>query len=122
MNIDAEIEVSSAKDVLAVPIAAVMRGDIVYVAGEKTEPDDRAPEGYKTVKVETGVSDSEFIEIISGLFEGDVVRMEIVAPQNNEMQMMPGMPGGIGGGMPGGMGGGMPGGMGGGMPGGGMPR
>ena len=114
MNIDVEITTSQAKDVLSIPVTAVNRGNIVYVKGEKTAEKDNAPEGYKSVKVETGVYNSEYIEIKSGLKEGDVVYTpQIQATTTDVFSDMAGM---MGGGMPGGMGA-----MGGGMPGGGMP-
>lgn len=115
MNIDAEIVVMEQKDVLSVPVSAVNRGNKVFVKGNKTDENDSAPEGFKTVDVETGISSDDFIEIVSGLNEGDVV-YALSGNSNSENQMMPGM----GGGMPGGMGGGMPGG--GGAPGGGGNR
>ncbi len=109
MNIDVEITTSQAKDVLAVPVTAVNRGNIVYVKGEKTEENDRAPEGYKSVKVETGVYNNEYIEIKSGLNEGDVVYTpQIQSAATDVFSDMAGMMGSMGGGMPGGMGGGMP--------------
>ena len=117
MNIDAEIVVESVSNVLAVPVSAVTRGNNVYVKGEKESEEDRAPEGYKTVKVQTGVYNDDFIEITKGLKEGDTVWIQSIAGGG---MRMPGM---MGGGMPGGgMGGGMPGGgMGGARTGGGMP-
>ena len=56
------------------------------------------------MKVTTGLSNEEFIEITSGLKEGDLVRCEVVM-QSNDNMMMPGMEGGMGGG-PGNRGGG----------------
>ena len=109
MNIEASITADSAKNALSVPVAAVNRGNIVYVKGEKTQEGDRAPEGFYSVKVTTGVTTDTFVEILSGLNEGDVV----YAPQQQQGQQtmmfpgMSGMRGGMGGGMPGGMGGGM---------------
>jgi len=124
MNIDVEIITNQAEGVLAVPVSAVNRGNLVYVKGEKTDENDTAPEGYKSIKVETGVYNNDFIEIKSGLSEGDVVYVPVVqSTVDNPFAAF----GGMGGGMPqGGMGGGMPqggrpsGGMGGGMPSGGM--
>ncbi|MBR5236014.1 MAG: HlyD family efflux transporter periplasmic adaptor subunit [Clostridia bacterium] len=129
MNIDVEIITSMAKEVIAIPVAAVSRGNIVYVKGEKTSDDDDAPEGYKSVVVETGINNTQYIEIISGLQEGDIVYIpQIIASQSKDssapmMGGMGGMGGGMsGGGMPGGMPSGMPGGsMGGNRSGGGMP-
>ncbi len=123
MNIDVEITTSQAKDVLAIPVTAVNRGNIVYVKGEKTEEGDSAPEGYKSVKVETGVYNNQYIEIISGLNSGDMVYTpQIQASTTDVFSDMMGMMGSTGG-MPhgGGMSGGnMP--QGGGMSGGNMPH
>ena len=64
--------------------------------------------------METGVSDDSYIEITSGLQDGDTVAYLRTASSGSDMMM-----GGMGGGMPSG-GGGMPSG-GGGMPSGGGP-
>ncbi len=111
MNIDATVVISEVKDVLAVPVGAVNRGDRVFVKGKKTEEKDMAPDGYKTVEVVTGTSNDSFIEIKEGLEEGDVV-YSLTVTQENTQQMMPGMMGGMMGGGMGGANGGM-GGMGG---------
>lgn len=65
---------------------------------------------YDTIKVETGISDDDYIEIVSGLEEGDVVIIESTQVSSSIFSMMGmgGMPGGMGG-MPGGnMGGARP--------------
>ena len=124
MNVDAEIVLSSADDVLAIPSLAVNRGDTVLITSDSPSAvnalEQEAPEGYVYVQVTTGVSDDSYIEITSGLQEGDTVAYLRTASSGSDM-MMSGMPGGdMGGGMPGG-GGGMPsGGPGGGGPGGGF--
>lgn len=126
MNIDAEIITTSAENVLAVPVSAVNRGNTVYVKGEKEDENDRAPEGFKTVRVETGTYNDEYIEIKSGLSEGDIVYVQKIMPsaQDDVMAKIGAMhsgmgvsPAGMGGGMPQGGGnmGGNPAGMGGGM-------
>ena len=122
MNVDAEIVVSSSDSALAIPAAAVSRGDKVLVTADSPSAadalEDEAPEGYVYVAVETGVSDGSYIEVLSGLQEGDTVAyLQLASSSGGESgMMMGGMPSG---GMPGGMsGGGMPGG-GGGMPSGG---
>lgn len=198
MNVDAEIVISNASDVLTVPVNAVSRGNLVLVKdgaeiGSATQPqgsipDDRnaderpaggkdmtttdgmklpegmtppdgnmptpdkptsrpdseasaqteevtdgkeasgekseqsrskmripdAPEGYKYVIVETGVANDDYVEIVSGLSEGDVIYVTVVKnTSTQESAFGMGMGGGIGGGMPaGGMGA---------MPNGGMP-
>lgn len=183
MNIDAEIVLEKAENVIAVPIDAVARGNKVKVITANTstdaanpgnEPSDggnkpengenteqgtapeqsqipeqgNAPEQgnmseqgnaaeqggksetsaqtegqystvpntteYTEVTVETGISDDDYIEIVSGLNEGDVIIVESAERQASfDWSDMGSM---MGGGMPsGGMGGGMPsGGMGGG--------
>ena len=123
MNINVEIITSMAKDVIAIPVAAVSRGNIVYVKGEKENADDKAPDGFKSVAVETGISNNQYIEIVSGLKEGDVVYIPQIAASADKERTLP-MMGGMGSGMPGGMpsggmsSGGTRGGMSGGMPGG----
>ena len=73
-----------------------------FMLGEKTEEKDMAPEGFKTVEVKTGISNDDFIEIVSGLSEGDVV-YAISTNGLQQNQMFPAM-GGMSGGMRGGMG------------------
>ncbi len=139
MNIDAEIILEKVENALVVPIGAVGRGNKVkviktdgkvteqtgkpqkseFVEGEKPQ----IPGGYSTVPndteyeeitVNTGISDEEFIQIISGLNEGDVVIVENTPIGSSIFEKMMGvgaasMGGGMTGGMPGGnMSGGMP--------------
>ena len=121
MSVDATIELASAEDVLAIPSAALNRGDTVLVTadspsaanGTLVESTTEDGEDYYSVEVTTGVSGDDYIEIVSGLQEGDTVVYIPTSSSSSEMgMMMGGMPGGMGGGMPGG-GGGMPGGGGG---------
>jgi len=88
MNIDAEIILEKIEDVLVIPTECIQRGNTVYVKGSKENDKDTAPEGFKTVKVETGMTDSSYVEIISGLSEGDVVRGREVSNTNGVMEMM----------------------------------
>ena len=119
MNVDAEIVISSTEDALAIPSAAVSRGNMVLITADSPSAvdalDEEAPEGYVYVEVETGVSDDSYIKILSGLQEGDTVAyLQTASSGSSDSSMM------MGGGMPSG-GGGMPsGGGGGGMPGGGF--
>ncbi len=108
MNIDVEIITSKATDVLAVSVSAVNRGNIVFVKGEKTDENDNAPDGFKSVRVETGVNNNQYIEIKSGLTEGDIVYVPQIKSSGTQNPMAA-MMGGMGGGMP--SGGGMRGGM-----------
>ena len=116
MNVDAEIVISSTEDALAIPASAVNRGDTVLITADSPSAanalDQEAPEGYVYVAVETGVSDDSYIEILSGLQEGDTVAyLQTTSSSSSDSgMMMGGMAGGMpGGGMPsggGGMGGG----------------
>ena len=144
MSVDATIELQHADNVLTIPASALNRGNTVLVTKDSPsaanasdsqpdsgQPDGRQPDGsqsaapqapggadsgYVSVQVTTGVSDGDYIEITSGLQEGDTVAY-IQTGSSGGMDMMMGrMPGG---GMPGGSGGGMPGG--GGPGGGGAP-
>ncbi len=81
MNATAEIEVASASDALSIPSAAVIRGNYVLVTADSpsaanADPSMTAPEGYVYVKVQTGVSDNDNIQITSGLTEQDTVAYE----------------------------------------------
>lgn len=119
MNVDAVITLNSAEDVLAIPSAALNRGNTVLVTadspsaanGTVSEITGADGEEYYSVPVEVGTSDSSYLEIISGLQEGDtVVYIPTAASSENAFAMMGSMPGGgmmPAGGMPsGGMGGG----------------
>lgn len=120
MNITAEIVVSKVDNALAIPISSLNRGNIVYIPGDKTDANDKAPEGYKSVEVKTGISDDSYIEIISGLTEGQEVKGMDMNTDDSMEEMMGAMQGGPGGGGPGGgPGGGSGGPGGGGAPGGG---
>ena len=125
MNVDAAITLESAADVLAIPTAALNRGNTVLVTadspsaanGTLSETTGADGEEYYSVTVEVGTSDDSYLEILSGLQEGDTV---VYIPTSSSSQGGFGMMGGgmMGaGGMPSG---GMPsgGGMGGGAPGG----
>ena len=134
MNVDAEIVLAEAADVVTVPNGAVNRGNVVLITADspsaKNKIDREAPEGYVYVEVETGVSDDSYIEIKSGITENDTVAYVEVSTGNNmtfPMGGMGGMPpsGGMGGMPSGGMGsmpsgGSRPSGGSGGMPSGGM--
>lgn len=87
MNIEAEIVTAEETDVLAIPVEALNRGDIVYVKGKPRIENDRSPEGYGSVTVETGINDENYVEIKSGLSEGDEVYVEGVQ-QLSEMEQL----------------------------------
>lgn len=126
MNVDAEIVLEEAADTLAIPSSAVIRGSgntaLALITLDSPSAanavEQEAPEGYVYVQVETGISDDSYVQILSGLQEGDTVAYITRTTESGSM-MMGGMPGAMGGDMPSGMGGGAPGG--GGMPSGGGP-
>ena len=78
MNANAEIVTAEAKNALAVPNAAIVRGGYVLVTKDSpsaanTDPDMTAPEGYVYVPVKIGVSDDDYTQIISGVTGNDTV-------------------------------------------------
>ena len=101
MNVDVEIEVQSETGVLAVPVSAVERGNRVLVkTGETVEgagttlDENGLPVGYEYREVTLGINDDDYIQITSGLEEGDEIAY--AAYQGNSLleQMMNGMMGG----------------------------
>ena len=124
MNVDGNIILDSAENALVIPVDALMRGNKVYVKDDSvTQSQGNVPAGFKAVDVETGLTNDDYVEIVSGLSEGDEVYVAESTVSNNNNMMMPGgdMGGGPGGGgMGGGPGGGGsqggPGGGGGGRP------
>ncbi len=135
MNIDAEIIVEKRENIIAVPVNAVSRGNIVKVlknpedaSSEQQHMPENMPHSedgfskraanpygtanknseYEEVRVTVGISDEEYIEITSGLEIGDVIIVESAERTYSGYGMFGMM--GMGGGMPNG-----------GMPSGGMP-
>ena len=98
MNVDAAITLQSASDVLAIPAGALNRGNTVLVTADSPSaaggtPQENAGEVYHSVPVEIGASDSSYIEIRSGLQEGDTVAY-IPQSSSGGFEMM--IPGGMG--------------------------
>ncbi len=74
MNVDGTIVLDQAEDVLTIPVDALMRGNRVYVKDDTVKESDGAvPAGFRAVEVETGLMNDEYVEIVSGLSEGDEV-------------------------------------------------
>lgn len=78
MNATAKITTASVKNVLALPNAALVRGSYVLVTKDSpsaanAETSMTAPDGYVYVKVTAGISDDDYIEVKSGLQEGDTI-------------------------------------------------
>lgn len=108
MTVDATIVLNSASDVIAIPANALQRGNTVLVskdspsASNGTKPrDEAAAEEFVSVEVTIGASDDEYIEVTSGLQEGDKVgiRVRTRNQQQGGMNFM-GMMGGGGGNNP----------------------
>ena len=89
MNISAKIIVEEVGSVLTIPVDAVSRGNTVLVAGpgcldENGNVADLT--AIETREVTLGRNDEEYIEVLSGLEEGDVVLTQNQA--SNAMAMM----------------------------------
>lgn len=118
MNVDGRIILDEAKDTLMIPVDALMRGNRVYVKDDTvTEAQGGIPAGFRAVEVETGLVNDEYVEILSGLEEGETVYVSESSKNSTAVMMMPmggavGTQGGMGGqggnrgGNQGGMGGG----------------
>ncbi len=86
MNVSTEIIVNQVEDVVAIPVGAVVRGDKVLVKTGNTSTDDpTVPAGYEYVNVETGVSNDQYVEIKSGINEGDEIAYIFSASANMDM-------------------------------------
>lgn len=84
MNASAQIITASVKNVPAVPLEALLRGSYVLVTAESPSAAHpaagmTAPEGCAYVKVQTGASDDDFIEITEGLADGDTIAYDPAA-------------------------------------------
>lgn len=132
VNVSYSITVGDESEGVLAPIAALKstsQGTCLFVKADAApdnavELEDRVvPDGFYAVPVETGVSNSQYVRILSGVEEGVEVftRYQQTAPSGGDTTSQgqsdeqSGFPGGgempdFGGGMPGGMGGGMPGG------------
>ena len=133
VNVSYTITVGDESEGVLAPISALKstsEGTCLFVKADSRPEnavdleDGTVPDGFYAVPVETGVSNSQYVRILSGVEEGTEVftRYQTSAPSGGEStsQSQGGdeefsFPGGGGGGMPnfgGGGGGGMPGGMG----------
>ncbi|WP_312280078.1 efflux RND transporter periplasmic adaptor subunit [Oscillibacter sp.] len=100
MNVDAEIVLAENDNALSIPSAALERGNKVLITANSPSAanalEDKAPDNYVYVSVETGVSNDDYIEITSGLQEGDTVADLPASSSSSGMDIMIG--GGPGGG------------------------
>lgn len=96
MNVSATVLVEEIGEVLTVPLDAIQRGDMVYVAGEgalNKNGELANPEKLVERKIQVGRNDSENIEVLGGLTEGETVYIPNAA--TNIMDMMKNMGGGF---------------------------
>ena len=89
MNVDGKITLEQADDALMIPVDSLMRGNKVYVKDDSvTEKQGAVPAGFRAADVETGVTSDEYVQIVSGLSEGDVIYVS-ESSKNTETMMMP---------------------------------
>jgi len=69
MNINATVVLQQAEDVLLVPMNAISRGNMLLVEGAEGEPSDLP--GYTWRQVELGLNDDYYVEVLSGVQEGE---------------------------------------------------
>ena len=121
MTADVDVQIQGTENALIIPVDALHQNSATYYVYTGYDEEQKRYTGRTEVTI--GMQNDDYVEITSGLKEGDTVYYT-EADNNNFMDMiMSGMSGGgMGGGMPsgGGMGGG-PGGNGGGRPSGGGP-
>ena len=92
MNVDGEIILEQTQGTLVVPVDSLMRGNRVYVKDDTvTEKEGNVPAGFRAVEVETGLMNDDFVEIVSGLSEGE----EVYVAESSVSSGFPMMPGGI---------------------------
>lgn len=92
MNVDVEVLVAEKSDALLLPIEAVQKVQSKYIVMVKNENDEITPN-----PIEVGLANEDYVEVISGLNEGDTVVYMIESNMSDEMSSMmfgPGMGGG----------------------------
>ncbi len=113
MNVNANIVISEIKDVLRIPEEALQMAKngkaTVYLKGNKNIKKAKFPDDFEIREIEYGVSNGSFVEVVSGLKEGEaIVYMQMMDGNDDFMNMMQSMAESVHGGGSGGMGGGMP--------------
>ena len=83
MNISATIITAQSDSALKIPVIALNRDGTVLItedspSGVNQVEKENTPDGYVYVKVETGISDGQYIEILSGLSAEDIVVTPII--------------------------------------------
>jgi HlyD family secretion protein len=98
MNVDGVITLEEVKDVISIPADALMRGNTVYVKDASVKESSGAvPAGFKSVEVTTGLISEDYVEIKTGLTEGEEVYVVETSVSTTQNSMMPGGMGGMGG-------------------------
>lgn len=84
MNVNGRILLAESKEALVVPVDSLFRGNVVYVKDAAVkEPQGAIPAGFREVTVETGIINALYVEIKSGLSEGDEVYRMPAAPTSD---------------------------------------
>ena len=100
LNVDGVILLDQTEDALMIPIDSLMRGNRVYVKDDTVkEAEGSVPAGFRAVEVETGLTNDDYVEIVSGLAEGEEVYVNESSKSTDAFMM--GVPGGGMGGGPG---------------------
>lgn len=87
MNVQAYILLGTSKNALCIPSAALMRGNQVYIQDESvTTTDGIVPIGFRAVDVKTGLTNANYVEILSGLSEGDKVYVENTSSDTDQYE------------------------------------
>ena len=89
MNVTGTIILDKAEGVLAIPADSLMRGNKVYVKDSSAQEEPGVPAGFRSVEVETGLISDEYVEIVSGLSEGDEVYVDEASKETDAVMMMP---------------------------------
>lgn len=89
MNVTGTIILDKAEGVLAIPADSLMRGNKVYVKDSSAQEEPGVPSGFRSVEVETGLISDEYVEIVSGLSEGDEVYVDEASKETGAVMMMP---------------------------------
>ncbi|MDD3251000.1 MAG: HlyD family efflux transporter periplasmic adaptor subunit [Lachnospiraceae bacterium] len=98
MNVDGVIILDEAQDALMIPVDALMRGNRVYVQDDTVkEAQGSVPAGFRAVEVETGLTNDDYVQIVSGVSEGDEVYVSAASASTVSTFPMGGMQGGMGG-------------------------
>lgn len=82
MNANADIVISDIEDVLTVPIDAITKENgISYV--QVLEKDERGSDVVTTKEIKTGATDTTYMEVLSGLNEGE----KVIIPETSSIYM-----------------------------------